>query len=161
MVNCHGVKQTRCWILTRTSKFYHISTRRKSITKTIKQGSFKAFIIELTQQHFQDLEVILKYAQQVIPYSKLRKYPVNIYLFNVDNRNTRKRCEICSNLTIKIMLCLICSKLWTKTPEIHSFILFSLHKKWSFSLRIPLVNAGIWKYMDAHRKKIYLDSPRY
>ena len=28
--------------------------------------------------------------------------PANIYLFKVDNRNTRKRCEICSKLTIKI-----------------------------------------------------------
>ena len=30
--------------------------------------------------------------------------PTNIYLFKVNNRNTRKRCEICSKLT-------------TKTPE--------------------------------------------
>ena len=28
-------------------------------------------------------------------------FPVNIYLFKVTNRNTRKRCEICSKLTIK------------------------------------------------------------
>ena len=28
-------------------------------------------------------------------------YPVNIYLFKINNRNTRKRCEICSKLTIK------------------------------------------------------------
>ena len=27
--------------------------------------------------------------------------PANIYLFKVNNRNTRKRCEICSKLTIK------------------------------------------------------------
>ena len=27
--------------------------------------------------------------------------PANIYLFKVDNRNTRKKCEICSKLTIK------------------------------------------------------------
>ena len=27
--------------------------------------------------------------------------PANIYLFKVDNRNARKRCEICSNVTIK------------------------------------------------------------
>ena len=27
--------------------------------------------------------------------------PTNIYLFKVNNRNTRKRCEICSKLTIK------------------------------------------------------------
>ena len=28
-------------------------------------------------------------------------YPANIYLFKVNNRNTRKRCCICSKLTIK------------------------------------------------------------
>ena len=27
--------------------------------------------------------------------------PPNIYLFKINNRNTRKRCEICSKLTIK------------------------------------------------------------
>ena len=27
-------------------------------------------------------------------------YPVNVYLFKVNNRNTRKRCGICSKLTI-------------------------------------------------------------
>ena len=26
-------------------------------------------------------------------------YPANIYLFKVKNRNTRKKCEICSKLT--------------------------------------------------------------
>ena len=28
--------------------------------------------------------------------------PANVYLFKVNNRNTRKRCEIGSKLTIKI-----------------------------------------------------------
>ena len=28
--------------------------------------------------------------------------PVGNYMFKVNNRNTRKRCEICSKLTIKI-----------------------------------------------------------
>ena len=28
-------------------------------------------------------------------------YPANIYLLKVNNRNTRKRCEICSKLTMK------------------------------------------------------------
>ena len=28
-------------------------------------------------------------------------YAANIYLFKVNNRNTRKNCEICSKLTIK------------------------------------------------------------
>ena len=31
------------------------------------------------------------------------RYPGNIYLFKVNNRDTRKKCEICSKLTIKIM----------------------------------------------------------
>ena len=30
-----------------------------------------------------------------------QKYPANIYLFKVNNRNTRKRSKICSKLTIK------------------------------------------------------------
>ena len=30
-----------------------------------------------------------------------RRYPVDIYLLKVNNRNTRTRCEICSKLTIK------------------------------------------------------------
>ena len=27
--------------------------------------------------------------------------PANIYLFKVNNRNTRRRCEVCPKLTIK------------------------------------------------------------
>ena len=30
-----------------------------------------------------------------------KKITANIYLFKVNNKNTRKRCEICSKLTIK------------------------------------------------------------
>ena len=33
--------------------------------------------------------------------SNLKKKPPNIYLFKVNNRNTRKRCGICSKLTTK------------------------------------------------------------
>ena len=31
-------------------------------------------------------------------------YPVGIYLFKFNNRNTRARCEICSKLTIKTLV---------------------------------------------------------
>ena len=31
----------------------------------------------------------------------MSKYPANIYMFQVNNRSTRKKCEICSKLTIK------------------------------------------------------------
>ena len=29
------------------------------------------------------------------------RYPANVYLLKVNDRNKRKRCETCSNLTIK------------------------------------------------------------
>ena len=38
-------------------------------------------------------------------------FSANIYLFKVSNRNTRKSCEMCSNLTIK-------------TPFLHIFLGF-------------------------------------
>ena len=31
----------------------------------------------------------------------ISRYPANIYWFKVNNRSTRKRCEICIRLTIK------------------------------------------------------------
>ena len=34
-------------------------------------------------------------------YFCLRSYPAGNYMFKVNNRNTRTRCEICSKLTIK------------------------------------------------------------
>ena len=44
----------------------------------------------------------------------VKAYPAGNYLFKVNHRNTRTRCEICSKLTIK-------------TPERrHSFVLVSL-----------------------------------
>ena len=34
-------------------------------------------------------------------FKRFRSSPASIYLLIVNNRNTRKRCEICSKLTIK------------------------------------------------------------
>ena len=40
--------------------------------------------------------------QQIIPIvTMIYDYPVNIYLFKVNNKSTRKSSEICSKLTIK------------------------------------------------------------
>ena len=47
----------------------------------------------------------LTFNQMLIPrrgyISPTSSSPANSYLFKVNNRNTRKRCEICSKLTIK------------------------------------------------------------
>ena len=37
----------------------------------------------------------------VKPVTKTCPFPANNYLFNVNNRNNRKKCEICSKLTMK------------------------------------------------------------
>ena len=50
-----------------------------------------------------------KYFEQFNPFPKQKLFrqiaakfpPVGIYMFKVNNRNTRTRCEICSKLTIK------------------------------------------------------------
>ena len=46
------------------------------------------------------LRKVLKLALQPIILSH-EDDPANIYMFKVNNRNTRKRCEICSKLAIK------------------------------------------------------------
>ena len=56
--------------------------------------SFIRFAVKLTRNTF-------RYFTRLFSKKWLLLYPAGIYLFNVSNRNTRKRCEICSKLTIK------------------------------------------------------------
>ena len=49
----------------------------------------------------------------VIKLEPINAFTANIYLFKVNNRKTRKRCEICSKLTIKT------------TERRHLFLVFS------------------------------------
>ena len=43
----------------------------------------------------------LNSTESILKYILHRYYPANIYLLKVNNRNSRKKCEICSKLTIK------------------------------------------------------------
>ena len=70
------------------------------------------------------MKILLKSFQQAVNYivqSNSNKhdfsfiFPANVYLLKVNNRNTRKRCEICSKLTIK-------------TLERRQFLLMTLNK---------------------------------
>ena len=45
------------------------------------------------------------------------RFPANIYLFKVNSRNTGKRCEICSELTLKGL------SLTRNRREVHMFYL--------------------------------------
>ena len=62
-----------------------------------------------------------------------QSHPAGIYLLKVNNRNTRTRCEICSNLTIKI-------------PERHDshFPAFGLNKERYFVLLKTLCYLKWW-----------------
>ena len=43
----------------------------------------------------------IRWVKKREPIHRTMLLPANIYLFEVNNRNTRKMCEICSKLTIK------------------------------------------------------------
>ena len=55
---------------------------------------------------------IVWFKQSVKNYDISSLFPANIYLFKVKNRNTRKKCEICSKLTVTSYGCFYC-QFWT------------------------------------------------
>ena len=55
------------------------------------------------------LTIVIKFTAH-----EVKQSPAGIYLLKVNNRNSRKRCEICSKLTIKTIELTI--KLTIKTP---------------------------------------------
>ena len=77
-------------------------------------------------------------------------HPANIYLLKVNNRNTRKRSEICSKLTIKtlerrqwhlflVFLLMTLSISWVTI----SMLLLISRKYWPGTLMINPLNAGV------------------
>ena len=77
--NCFGCSCFICWCILTFHTFFSFDNlfgMRDVIWFGVVVGSLKKWII-------------------------LRNCPANIYLFIVNNRNLRKRCEICSKLTIK------------------------------------------------------------
>ena len=76
---------------------------KKNFTSETKLSNFKQ------ENHYQLFNHCLNINFHILthpPLSQLhlhfhRIYPAGIYLFKVNNRNTRTRCVICSKLTIK------------------------------------------------------------
>ena len=66
----------------------------ESIRQTLDEGGFGCVIFTDLQKAFETIDY------KILP-QKFQYYPASICLFNVNNRNTRKRCKICSKLTIK------------------------------------------------------------
>ena len=71
--------------------------------------TFNVFLVrsvtELIFHWWAHLRVLFSRSSQLKKYIMkciiANNFPANIYLFKVNNRNTRKRCDICSTLTIK------------------------------------------------------------
>ena len=66
---------------------------QKSVFKYLIVGSFSANFIAVTDPF---------YAIGFFLYTRSFLIPANMYLYKVSNRNTTKKCKICSKLTMKV-----------------------------------------------------------
>ena len=53
------------------------------------------------KNYFFRSSVLFNNVFKAVTWKGFHLYPANVYLFKVNNRNTRKRCEVRSKLTIK------------------------------------------------------------
>ena len=76
--------------------------------------------------HIETSQMICKLTEWFLYDGNKGYMPANMYLFKVNNRNTKKKCEICSNLTIKIPEC--CSSVFIVNFEhiLHLLLVFLL-----------------------------------
>ena len=81
------------------------------------------------------------------------KWPGSIYLLKVNNRNTRTRCEICSNLTIKTPA----RRHWRrsgvfifKLEQMSYLVLVFLLLLWT--VKCPLGKHGIFRSTSIHKQ---------
>ena len=91
----------------------------------------------------------LKYG--ALPFWSTLLFPVGIYMFKVNNRNTRKRCETCTKVTKKntrttsvtLFWCLY-SKLWTYFTPLSSVLIVDFEQA-NFSWEVSVKFCNAWK----------------
>ena len=103
-------------VLTEVFTYFHVAVKIKPITlkyftdfkkiqSHLKINSLflKETLLNLFHQSIRPCHVNVKHAcyWEAFKSDNLLNYPTNIYLLKLYNRNTRKKCEICSKLTIK------------------------------------------------------------
>ena len=75
---------------------------RKAVLQNWQDANLKEVAMVIAFPCFANYDFATKAINLIIvDFWQFRYYPANIYLFEVSNRNTRKRCEIYSELTIK------------------------------------------------------------
>ena len=66
--------------------------------------------------------------------AKMTCFPAITYLFQVSSRNTRKRCEICSKLTMKHQNDVKPHKMVKLTQAVHRLVKHTKRIRWLFSI---------------------------
>ena len=85
--------------------------------------SFAIYTFRLVESYQNRIRVI-----QIVSYKLLLVRPAGIYLLKIDNKNTRKKCKICSKLTIK-------------TPKRHHWTYLGLYKTFMVTLVSKVVSS--------------------
>ena len=88
-INVLGVGLIMCKVMIKWCANIEIMTREWRLRLT------------LLERYWVGLDVVTSSCSNVIFSCCFGVFPANIYLFKVNNRNTRNRCEISSKLTIK------------------------------------------------------------
>ena len=100
-------KYTLHWVLLCSLQFYWIVSLRKLIIEKDAIIDFhlnwKQETYEISANETSSGKVVFQNNRNINIIKKLRLHPANISKIKVNNRNTRKRLEICSKLTIKIL----------------------------------------------------------
>ena len=75
-----------------------MSTKRPHTLNKAESCSISDFSL------YSSYKKVKEFISDMIKILRKRKNPVGIYLLKVNNRNTRTRCYICSNLTLRVPL---------------------------------------------------------
>ena len=76
-------------------------TYSKSTIETLEKG------VKYVKKNTRTMSMTSFSSVSIPDFELVNTYPVNICLFKVNNRNTGKKCEICSKLTIKLIMFLL------------------------------------------------------
>ena len=97
-----------CYLVNRTANDVELQGRNISMDRLYTRISLANWLLDrkityvgTLNHNRQGIPTELKNKFEREEFSVTCHYPAGIYLFKVNNRNTRTRCEICSKLTIK------------------------------------------------------------
>ena len=102
--------------------------------------------LRMVVENICDKHTTRKHNSVIEIWPKTGTFPVGNYLFKVNNRNTRTRCEICSKLTIKI-----CRLGWNSSEFLYQYLIWywsQLQFNTMFSkTTLCMIFHTLWRFM--------------